>query len=103
MFIPIILTSFILAALIQTAQGSRIVTASTTALLLAGTTLPEIMNPLALFLMIDAGAGVMCFVTDPYFWLLHHETGDEMKRVFTYNTLPQMIFGFVTCSIAVGI
>jgi len=102
-FIPIILTPFILAALIQTAQGSRIVTASTTVLLLAGTTLPETMNPLAPFLMIVAGAGVMCFVTNPYFWLLHRETGDEVKRVFTYYTLPHIAFGFMTCGIALGI
>ena len=61
------LTPFILAALIQTAKGSRIVTASTTAILLAGTSIPALMNPLALFLFIIAGAGVMCFVTDPYF------------------------------------
>ena|GEM_PF-4063508 len=33
--IPFILTPFILAALIQAAQGSRIVTASTTTMLLA--------------------------------------------------------------------
>lgn len=94
--IPMILTPFILSALIQTAQGSRIVTASTTSLLLAGTTLPEMMNPLALFLMIIAGAGVICFVTDPYFWLLHRETGDVVKRVFTYYTLPQIVFGLVS-------
>jgi gluconate:H+ symporter, GntP family len=71
--------------------------------LLAGTNLPETINPLALFLMIIAGAGVMCFVTDPYFWLLHRETGDEVKRVFIYYTLPQIVFGFVTCGIALGI
>lgn len=61
------------------------------------------MNPLTLFLMINAGAGVMCFVTDPNFWLLHRVTGDEGKRVFTYYTLPQMIFGFITRGIALGI
>lgn len=82
--IPIMLTPFILAAMIQTAQGSRIVTASTTAMLLAGTSIPALMNPQALFLFIIAGAGVMCFVTDPYFWLLHRETGDEVKKIFTY-------------------
>ncbi len=101
--VPLIFIPFALAALIQTAQGSRIVTSSTTAMLLASTALPSMMNPLALILMVIAGAGVICFVTDPYFWLLHRTTGDEVKKIFRWYTLPQIIFGLVTFVIAFGI
>lgn len=100
---PVILVPFILAALIQTAQGSRIVTASLTSLLLAPTSVPGLLNPLSLFLLIVAGAGVICFVTDPFFWLIHRETGDDVKTVVRYYTLPQFTFGCVTCILAIGI
>ncbi|WP_372238731.1 hypothetical protein [Methanospirillum purgamenti] len=43
----------------------------------------------------------MCFVTDPYFWLLHRETGDEVKKIFTYYTLPQIVIGITTCILVV--
>jgi H+/gluconate symporter-like permease len=59
------------------------------------------MNPLALFLFILGGAGVMCFVTDPYFWLLHREIGDEVKKILTYYTLPQIVIGITTCILVV--
>jgi GntP family gluconate:H+ symporter len=59
------------------------------------------MNPLALFLMIIAGAGIICFVTDPYFWMLHRTTGDDVKTVFRNYTLPQLLIGIVTYLVAV--
>ncbi len=98
--LPLILIPFVLAALIQTAQGSRIVTSILTAQIIAQTELPGMMNPLALFLMIIAGAGVICFVTDPYFWMLHRTTGDDVKTVFKRYTVPQIIFGVATYLIA---
>ena len=101
--LPLILIPFVMAALIQTAQGSRIVTSILTAQIIAQTGIPAMMNPLALFLMIIAGAGVICFVTDPYFWLLHRTTGDEVKTVFKRYTIPQVIFGIATYLVAFGI
>lgn len=98
--LPLILIPFVLAALIQTAQGSRIVTSILTAQILAQTAIPGMMNPLALFLMIIAGAGVICFVTDPYFWMLHRTTGDDVKTVFKKYTLPQILFGCATYLVA---
>lgn len=94
--LPLILIPFVMAALIQTAQGSRIVTSILTAQIIAKTGIPALMNPLALFLMIIAGAGIICFVTDPYFWMLHRTTGDDVKTVFKRYTIPQVIFGFGT-------
>ncbi|OQB35602.1 MAG: putative transporter [Euryarchaeota archaeon ADurb.Bin165] len=98
--LPIFLFPFVLAALIQTAQGSRIVTSYLTAQVLASTVIPSMLNPLALFLMIIGGAGLICFVTDPYFWLLHRTTGDDVKTVLKRYTLPQVIFGVITYLIA---
>jgi len=101
--LPLILIPFVLAALIQTGQGSRIVTSYLTAQILATTMLPSMMNPLALFLMIIAGAGVVCFVTDPYFWMLHRTTGDDVKTVFKNYTLPQFLCGCATYIVAFAI
>jgi gluconate:H+ symporter, GntP family len=98
--LPLILIPFVLSALIQTAQGSRIVTSILTAQIIAQTGIPGMMNPLALFLMIIAGAGIICFVTDPYFWLLHRTTGDDVKTVFRNYTVPQILFGIVTYLVA---
>jgi GntP family gluconate:H+ symporter len=101
--LPLILIPFVLAALIQTAQGSRIVTSILTAQIISQTLIPGMMNPLALFLMIIAGAGVICFVTDPYFWMLHRTTGDDVKTVFRYYTLPQILIGCATYLVALAI
>ncbi len=102
--VPLVVIPFALAAMLQTAQGSRIVTSITTASIIG--TIPAIataMNPLALILMIIAGAGIMCFVTDPYFWLLHRTTGDDVKQVFKWYTLPQIVFGIATFVVAFAI
>ena len=98
--LPLILIPFVLAALIQTAQGSRIVTSILTAQIISQTMIPPMMNPLALFLMIIAGAGVICFVTDPYFWMLYRTTGDDVRTVFKYYTLPQILIGVATYLVA---
>lgn len=98
--LPIFLFPFVLAALLQTAQGSRIVTAFLSAQVLATTVIPSMLNPLALFLMIIAGSSIICFVTDPYFWLLHRTTGDDVKTVFKRYTAPQIFIGFATYLVA---
>ena len=98
--LPIFLFPFVLSAMIQTAQGSRIVTSFLSAQVLATTVIPDLLNPLALFLMIIAGASVVCFVTDPYFWLLHRTTGDDVKTVFKRYTVPLALFGGATFLVA---
>jgi GntP family gluconate:H+ symporter len=50
--------------------------------------------------MIIGGAGLVCFVPDPYFWLLHRTTGDDVKTVFKRYTLPQICFGIITYLVA---
>ncbi len=90
---PLIMVPFLIAALIQTAQGSRVVTAVITAGILSGTTLPATVNPISLILMVAAGSCIVSFVTDPYFWLIHRATGDDLPTVARSYTLPLALAG----------
>lgn len=91
--IPVILVPVILAALIETAQGSRVVTAVITAEVLGGTTVIHALNPVTLILLISAGSCIVSYVTDPYFWLVQRTTGDDIKTVVKNYTLPIALAG----------
>lgn len=86
--VPILLVPFLLAALVQTVQGSRVVTAVITAGILAGTEVAAAIDPVPLVLMVGAGACVFSYVTDPYFWLVQRATGDPPSTVVREYTLP---------------
>ncbi len=92
-FIPIILVPFLLAALIETAQGSRVVTAVITAEVLAGSTVVNAVHPVSLILLISAGSCIVSYVTDPYFWLVQRTTGDDVRTVVRNYTLPVALVG----------
>ena len=92
-FIPVILVPFLLAALIETAQGSRVVTAVITAEVLAGSAVVSAIHPLPLILLISAGSCVLSYVTDPYFWLVQRTTGDDVGTVVRNYTLPVALVG----------
>jgi hypothetical protein len=91
--IPVLLAPFVFAALIQTAQGSRVVTAVVTSGILAGSLVAEGFHPVALILMIIAGSFVVSYVTDPFFWIVHHATGDDLRTVVRHYTLPLAVSG----------
>ena len=91
--IPVILVPVILAALIETAQGSRVVTAVITAEVLGGTTVIHALNPVTLILLIGAGSCIVSYVTDPYFWLVQRTTGDDIKTVVKNYTIPIALAG----------
>jgi GntP family gluconate:H+ symporter len=93
LFIPIILVPFILAALIETAQGSRVVTAVITAEVLAGSAVVSAIHPIPLILLISGGSCVVSYVTDPYFWLVQRTTGDDVRTVVRNYTLPIALVG----------
>jgi GntP family gluconate:H+ symporter len=93
LFIPIILVPFILAALIETAQGSRVVTAVITAEVLAGSAIVSAIHPIPLILLISGGSCVVSYVTDPYFWLVQRTTGDDVRTVVRNYTLPIALVG----------
>lgn len=87
----------------QAAQGSRVVTAAVTAAILA--TIPAVaaIDPLALVLMVSAGAFMFSYVSDPFFWLLKRTTGDDFSAVVRNYTLPLSAAGLVTLAAALAI
>jgi len=103
LFIPIILVPFLFAALIETAQGSRVVTAVVTAEVLAGSAVVGAIHPIPLILLISAGSCVVSYVTDPYFWLVQRTTGDDIRTVMRNYTLPVALVGIFLFIIALGL
>jgi gluconate:H+ symporter, GntP family len=93
LFIPIIIVPFLLAALIETAQGSRVVTAVISAEVLAGSAVVSAIHPVPLILLISAGSCIVSYVTDPYFWLVQRTTGDDVRTVVRNYTLPVALVG----------
>ncbi len=93
LFIPIIMVPFLLAALIETAQGSRVVTAVITAEVLAGSAVVSAIHPVPLILLISAGSCIVSYVTDPYFWLVQRTTGDDVRTVVRNYTVPVALVG----------
>jgi GntP family gluconate:H+ symporter len=103
LFIPIILVPFLLAALIETAQGSRVVTAVITAEVLAGSAVANSIHPLPLILLISAGSCVISYVTDPFFWLVQRTTGDDIRTVVRNYTIPVALAGIFLFIVALGL
>jgi GntP family gluconate:H+ symporter len=103
LLIPLILVPFILAALIETAQGSRVVTAVITAEVLAGSAITSAIHPLPLILLISAGSCVVSYVTDPFFWLVQRTTGDDIGTVVKNYTLPIALAGAGIFIVALGL
>ncbi len=93
LWIPVIMVPFLLAALIETAQGSRVVTAVITAEVLGGSVVVGAIHPLPLILLISAGSCVVSYVTDPFFWLVQRTTGDDVGTVVRNYTLPIAFVG----------
>ena len=103
LLIPVILVPFILAALIETAQGSRVVTAVITAEVLAGSAVVGAIHPLPLILLISAGSCIVSYVTDPFFWLVQRTTGDDIGTVVKNYTLPIALAGIAIFVVAVAL
>ena len=103
LLIPIILVPFLLAALIETAQGSRVVTAVITAEVLAGAAVAGAIHPLPLILLISAGSCIVSYVTDPFFWLVQRTTGDDIKTVVKNYTLPIALAGIGILVVAIAL
>jgi GntP family gluconate:H+ symporter len=103
LLIPIIFVPFILAALIETAQGSRVVTAVITAEVLAGSSVVDAIHPLPLILLISAGSCIVSYVTDPFFWIVQRTTGDDIKTVVKNYTIPIALAGFAIFIIALAL
>ncbi|MCM2466104.1 GntP family permease [Methanoculleus oceani] len=102
-YLPITILPFVIAALVQAAQGSRVVTAAVTGSILATIPAVAVIDPLALVLMVSAGAFMFSYVSDPFFWLLKRTTGDDFSAVVQNYTLPLSAAGLVTLAAALVI
>jgi GntP family gluconate:H+ symporter len=100
--LPALLVPFLIAALIQTAQGSRVVTAVITGEIIAGTSIAGSIHPIPLILLISGGACIVSYITDPYFWLVQRATGDDVATVVKNYTIPLAAMGFVLFFVAAG-
>lgn len=103
LLIPAVLVPFILAALIETAQGSRVVTAVITADVLAGSAFTGAVHPVPLILLISAGSCIVSYVTDPFFWLVQRTTGDDITAVVKNYTLPIALSGVMIFIVALAL
>ena len=95
-FLPALLLPFLVSAALQLAQGSRVVTATVAAQILAGYPLPGV----TLALLIASGAFMFSYVTDPYFWLIKSSTGSSMKETVMGYTLPLCLLGLAAYALA---
>jgi GntP family gluconate:H+ symporter len=95
-FLPALLLPFLLSAVLQLAQGSRVVTAAVAAQILAGYPLPAV----TLALLIASGAFMFSYVTDPFFWLMKSSTGASMKQTVVGYTLPLSLLGLAAFALA---
>ena len=96
-FLPTLLLPFLLSALLQLAQGSRVVTATVSAQILAGYPLPAA----TLVLLIASGAFMFSCITDPFFWLLKDSTGSDLRQTILGYTLPISLLGLAAFALAV--
>jgi GntP family gluconate:H+ symporter len=97
---PAIAIPFLFAVLIQTAQGSRIVTTVITASVFSGSSLLSEIHPISLILSISAGACIFSTLTDPYFWIIKNVTDDDYLEVLRNYTLPLAGIGAIIFAFA---
>jgi gluconate:H+ symporter, GntP family len=95
-FLPLLVLPFLISAVLQLAQGSRVVTAVVAAEILADYPLEGV----TLALLVAAGAFMFSYISDPYFWLIKNSTGASMKEMALRYTLPLSILGLVTFGLA---
>ena len=98
--LPDILLPFIIAAILATVQGSRVVTAVISSKIIAAAGLAQTIHPLPLILMVSAGTCFISFLTDPYFWLVQRTTGDDIATVMKHYTLPLAVSAIIIFFVA---
>jgi len=101
--LPLVLVPFAFTALVQAAQGSRVVSAVIASEVLSGTAIAASMHPIPLILSVAAGTCVISYLSDPYFWLLQRTTGDSAGGVVKHYSLPLFICGLAALSGAIAL
>lgn len=100
---PDIIIPFLIAAVLATSQGSRVVTAVVSAQVIGATALIREIHPLPMILMVAAGSCSVCHLTDPFFWAVERTTGDDEKTVLRNYTLPLACIGAVIFVAAIAL
>lgn len=98
--LPLVLIPFAFTALVQAAQGSRVVSAVISSEVISGTAIAASMHPLPLILSVAAGTCVISYLSDPFFWLLQRTTGDSVSMVMKHYSLPLFSCGLAALSAA---
>lgn len=100
---PDIIIPFLIAAVLATAQGSRVVTAVVSAQVIGATALIKEIHPVPMILMVAAGSCIVCHLTDPFFWAVKRTTGDDEKTVLINYTVPLACIGAVIFVVAIAL
>jgi GntP family gluconate:H+ symporter len=87
--LPALVLPFLLASILQLAQGSRVVTVVVSAQILSSYPL----DGLTLALLICAGAFMFSYISDPYFWLVKESTKSSMSEMLRGYTVPLCLLG----------
>lgn len=95
--LPVLALPFIVSAVLQLAQGSRVVTAIVSSQILSSYPLDGTI----LALLIGSGAFMFSWFSDPYFWLIKESTGASMKEMVKGYTLPLSILGLAALAVIV--
>jgi GntP family gluconate:H+ symporter len=94
--LPHILVPFLVAAALQTVQGSRVVTMLIVPSLLLPL-VPELgLPPEILILSMASGTFVISHVNDPFFWIFGELAELEPSEVFRSNSLGSALMGIVS-------
>ena len=96
--LPVLALPFIISAVLQLAQGSRVVTAIVASQILSSYPL----DGMILALLIGSGAFMFSWFSDPYFWLIKESTGASMKEMVKGYTLPLSILGLAALGATVA-
>jgi len=96
--LPVLALPFIVSAVLQLAQGSRVVTAIVSSQILSNYPLDGTI----LALLIGSGAFMFSWFSDPYFWLIKESTGASMKDMMRGYTLPLSILGLAALAVTVA-
>ena len=101
--LPHILVPFLVAAALQTVQGSRVVTMLVAPSLLLPL-VPELGLPAEiLILAMASGTFVISHVNDPFFWIFGELAELEPSEVFRANTLGGALMGVVSFLLVSGV
>ncbi|AKB30633.1 putative permease [Methanosarcina siciliae T4/M] len=101
--LPHILVPFLVAAALQTVQGSRVVTMLVAPSLLLPL-VPELGLPVEiLILAMASGTFLFSHVNDPFFWIFGELAELEPSEVFRSNTLGNALMGVVSFLLVAGV